>query len=146
MKIVWIMYNVASVACILVTIAFWSLIFPKIQDKLDGEGVLIQVQLHAITSVIVVVEHCISAIPIRLPHMVFTLIYGALYVIFAGCVYAADHRYVLYPRILDFRNPMNTAIVCVVTAFVGLPLIQLFLFALYKFRTWLFDKLCPEEL
>ena len=147
MKIVWIMYNVASVACILVTIVFWSLIFPYIKlDDVGGDEVLINVQLHGITSVIVVIEHCVSAIPIRLPHVVFTLIYGMLYVIFAGCFYAADHRHVMYPNILDFSNPKNTAIVCVVTAFVGLPLIQLFLFALYKFRTWLFDKLCPEEL
>ncbi|WAR26746.1 ROST-like protein [Mya arenaria] len=143
-KIVWILYNIASCASILVTIIFWSLLFPYM--KLDGFELMLNVQLHAITSVIVLIENVISAVPIRLPHMFYTVLYGVAYLIFAGVYYAVDHRHILYPHVLDFSDPKSTAIVVTVTVLVILPLIQLFLFCLYKLRTWIFDKCCPEEL
>lgn len=144
-KLVWILYNIASSACLVVTLGFWILLYPHL-DIHTGKDLLINIQLHGITSVIIMLEICVTAIPIRLPHMVFTLAYGALYFIFSGVYYAVDHRHVLYPNIIDWSKPGVTMIVFVVAAFVALPLIQLFLFGLYRLRLFIFDKCNPEQL
>ncbi|KAH3820772.1 protein rolling stone-like [Dreissena polymorpha] len=144
-KIVWILYNIASSASIMVTILFWALLFPYLPKEGD-KYLLFNIQLHAVTSVIVILEHSLSAIPIRLQHAIFTLIYGLCYLTFAGIMYAVHHSNIFYPGVLDFSQPSRTAVMCVVVVFVVLPLIQLFLFGIYKFRMWLFDTCNPEEL
>ena len=143
-KLVWVLYNIASNACILVTLAFWILLYPGMH--LSGEPLMTNIQLHGITSVIVLIEICITAVPIRLPHFIYTLLYGILYIVFSGIYYAVDHKHVLYPHVLDWSEPGRTAVVLVLAAFVALPLIQLFLFGISKLRLFIFDKCNPEQL
>ncbi|XP_045166147.1 protein rolling stone-like [Mercenaria mercenaria] len=143
-KLIWILYNIASNACILITLAFWILLYPGME--MSGKELMINIQLHGITSVIIMIEICISAVPIRLLHFVYTLAYGLLYYLFSGIYYAVDHKHVLYPHVLDWSEPGNTVIVMVLAAFIALPLVQLFLFGIYKFRLFIYDKCNPEQL
>lgn len=143
-KLVWVLYNVASSGCLMVTALFWIFLYPYMKDMSEA-ALMINIQLHAVTSVIILIEICVSAVPIRLLHYMYTLVYGIIYVIFSGIYYAVDHRHVLYP-ILDWGKPEPTVILLVVTAFVALPVIQLLLFLIYKVRLYIFDKCNPELL
>ncbi|KAL4225328.1 hypothetical protein ACF0H5_016016 [Mactra antiquata] len=143
-KLVWLFYNVASSASIMVSLLFWVFIFPQL-GELSGYEMMVNLQLHAVTSVIIIIEHCVSAVPIRILHYTHTLTYGIIYIIFSGIYYAVDHRHVLYP-ILDWGKPEPTAIMLIITAFVVLPIIQLILFLIYKLRIFIFDRCNPELL
>lgn len=143
-KLVWILYNIASSGSIVVTLGFWILLYPYLH--ITGFDLIINIQLHGITSVIIMLEICVTAVPIRLPHFWFTLAYGTLYYIFSGIYYAVDHKHVLYPDIIDWNKPGNTMLVYVLAAFIVLPLIQLFLFGIYKLRLFIYDKCNPEQL
>lgn len=143
-KLVWLLYNVASSACIMVSLVFWIVLFPMF--TMSGTELMINIQLHAVTSVIILLEMCVSAIPIRLFHYVYSLGYGVIYVVFSGFYYAEDHRHILYPLVLDWSKPGTTVLAMVLLAFVGLPLIQLALFGIYKLKLFIYDKCCPEQL
>ena len=144
-KIVWILYNVASSGCLMVTLIFWIMLYPQL-GKLEGIGLYINLQLHAITSIIIFIEHFISAVPIRFLHVIYTLIYGLIYVIFSVIFYEvrSDHP-VIYPGVLDFAHPGRTAAVLAVTALVLLPLIQVFLFAFYKLKLLIYGRLVNPD-
>lgn len=144
-KLVWVFYNVASLGCFLVTIIFWTMLYPHL-PHMDSKNILINFQLHAVTSIIIIIEHCLSAIPVRLYHVVYGLSYGIIYVAFSGILYAVNHAYVLYPNVLDWSKPSATVIVICITAFVALPVLQLILYLLYCVKLKIFNVCNPEEL
>lgn len=144
-KVVWMLFNVASSGCLLVTIIFWTMLYPYMHG-LSGYELLVNFQLHAVTSIIIVLEHILTAIPVRFLHFVYTLGYGLIYIAFSGILYSVDHRYVLYKNVLDWSKPGSTAVVCCITAFVALPLLQLVLHVVYWIKVRLLDRWIPEEL
>ena len=144
-KLVWLLYTVASLACFLVTIIFWTMLYPQMGSM--SEAMLIDnFELHAVTSIIIVLEHCVSAIPIRLFHFFYALAYGLIYIIFSGILYGIDHRYVLYPHVLDWSSPGPTVVVCCITAFVALPILHLLFYGAYSLKLYIFNRCYPEEL
>lgn len=144
-KLVWLLFNIASLGCLLVTLIFWTMLYPYLPN-MSGPSLMLNFQLHAVTSIIIIVEHCVTAIPIRLLHFVYALVYGLIYVAFSGVLYAADNKYVLYPKVLDWRDPGRTVAVCCIAAFIGLPLLHLILFGFYSLKLKIFNRCYPEEL
>ena len=145
LKAVWILYSMASNFCLMVTLLFWVFLWPMMSDDTDSFGIMLNVQLHAVTSIIVIIEHVLSAVPVRLYHYIFSLILGLIYVIFSLIYYAVD-GVVIYPKMLDWGKPTFPIIVVVLTAVVVGPLVHLFFFAIYKLKLLIYSKINREHL
>lgn len=143
LKVVWLLYNIASCSCVMVTILFWIFLWPYME--VDGFAFLLNFQLHAVTSIIIILEHIVSAVPIRLYHYIYTFIFGAIYIIFSLIYYAVD-KVVIYPVMLDWGKPVTPVVVSLVSSLVVGPLAHLFFFGIYKFKLYIYSKLNQEQL
>lgn len=138
----WILYNVATNASIVVSISYWAFV-----AIIDGSGFLTtsMSQLkHTLNSVYVLVDLFVSAVPLRVLHVVYPLAFGVSYALFNAVYFINDgvgpngRHYAYY--VLDWRNPLGSAVTC----FLGLILCVLtqgLLYALYRVRLWLHRKL-----
>jgi len=137
MQLSWFLFCVATAAAIIVSMVFFTGIFPRLhRDYLS----VIDINLHVMNTVLVILEFTIAAYPVRLLHVVYVYCYGLAYVIFSVIYWAFNHSHVMYPGVLDWNNPGTTAVVLVVVAFVGLPLLQLILFGIYQLRKYIYTR------
>ena len=143
MKLNWLIYNVVAVFAFLVTIIYFAALYPMIarQYKVNFGPSIIDINLHAINSVIMFLEILVNGIPIRILHVLYPLIYGAVYVIFSAIYWSVDHRNVLYPGVLDWNKPGTTIVIMLILAFVVIPLFQLLLFLAYKLKVFIYGKI-----
>ena len=135
-KVAWFFYIIASNNSLMVTILYWSLLYNgfKIREA--------DVAFHLLNSIFMLFETFLSAVPVRLLHVVYAELYGVLYLIFTvlywqsgGTNTNGDHF--IYP-ITDYDNkPYVAAVLIIVYALVGLPVSQLFNFGLFKLRSYL---------
>ena len=135
-KVAWFFYIIAANNSLLVTVVYWSLLYSGYKI---GE---LDVTFHLLNSVFMVIETCVSSIPVRLYHVVYAMLYGVLYLVFTvvywllGGSDPAGNRYI-YP-ILDYESePSAAAILVVLYGLVGLPAAQLFNFGLFRLRCYL---------
>lgn len=138
--LVWFLFNTASVFALVVSVAFWALLAPKIPSSyLLSEKNL---QIHLINSVLILLENCLTAVPVRLLHSVYPFIYGLTYIIFALIYWSVDHNNVIY-FFLDFgKSPGLAAASIVVIGFVLVPLLQLILYGIYRLKLNIFHNFC----
>ncbi|KAH9487792.1 hypothetical protein Btru_068350 [Bulinus truncatus] len=61
--IVWILFSAVSVAAVVVTLVFWIILVPSNTDL--GQPNNDNIQLHLINSVLILIEHTLTAIPVR---------------------------------------------------------------------------------
>ena len=105
--------------------------------------------VHALNSVFVLLDRCLSAIPVRVLHFWHCSVYGAVYAIFTGIYYAVggtngEDPYI-YP-ILDFaESPGIGAAWLLALIFPGVILIHTIMFLIYLFREWLASKCCKKQ-
>jgi hypothetical protein len=57
----------------------------------------------------VFVDLLLNAIPVRLLHGIYVVIYGVIYIIFTAIFYAAGNHAAIYPAVLDWGMPGRTA-------------------------------------
>ncbi|GFR95891.1 protein rolling stone-like [Elysia marginata] len=138
--LVWILFNTASVFALVVTLVFWTLLAQEMHaSDLWSEDNL---QIHLMNSVLVLLELSLTAIPVRLLHGVYPLIYGLTYVIFAVVYWSVDHRNVVYD-FLDFgKSPGAVVASILVIGFILVPLLQLILYGLYRLKLYTFRQFC----
>ena len=137
-QIFWLVYDVAFCVGIFVTICYWSFVLKGTPDFLD-------ISTHALNTVFILVEVILGRVPIRLLHVVYTMIYLSAYVIFtviywtAGGRNAKDEPYIY--EILDYEGKSAGSLVVSVLSllFIGVPVCQIVLFGLYKLRCHWFD-------
>lgn len=142
-KITWILYGIASSAAVMVTAVFFIFLWPMMNSA--GGIDMMNLQLHGINSVIIIIEHFVSAVPIRLYHYIYPLIYGLMYLIFSLIFWAVDHNHVIYPEVLDWNKPGPTVVMVVILAIVVLPLLQLFYFVVYKIKIFIYKHLVLSD-
>lgn len=135
-KVAWFFYIIASNNSFMVTIVYWSFLYNGFKI---GEP---DVAFHLLNSVFMLTETCLSAIPVRLLHVVYAELYGVLYLIFtvvywrSGGTNTGGDNFI-YP-ILDYEDkPCATAVLIIVYGLAGLPLCQLINFGLFKLRRYL---------
>lgn len=138
----WILYNIASNGAFVVSISYWAFVI-----IIDGSGFLTtpMSQLkHTLNTVFVVVDVFVNAVPVRVLHLVYPLVFGVVYAIFNAVYFINDglgpdgRPYAYY--VLDWRNPLGSAVTC----FLGLilcTLVQGVLYGLYRVRIWFHGKL-----
>lgn len=137
-KGLWVIFNIAANASILITLLYWTLIFGGKTSGLD-------VTTHLLNCVFMVADLMLTTTPVRILHVVYALILGVCYILLTVIFWAADgtnargepyiYSYVDYDETPGFSSGL---MICFV--FVGQPLSQALLFGLYKLRCFLAEK------
>ncbi|KAK6192685.1 hypothetical protein SNE40_004115 [Patella caerulea] len=125
---VWTLFEIMSPMAITVTLFYWITVFPSNNDPVGNSDIL----LHIMNTVVVLFEHSVTALPIRLLHVVYPLIFALVYIIFTVIYWTGDNTRVLYPA-LDWNEP-TIAIAYVFAAAAVVVASHLMLFAIYKLR------------
>lgn len=132
-----------NVFAIVVTIIFYGVLIP-IKDQFVLE--FFDFNVHAANTMLILIDISLSAKPVRLLHVMYPMMYGMVYIVFSLIYWSQDNsNNVLYPVVLDWNNPGTTVGVIIGLTFVGLPLLQLFHFAIYKMRCLVFYRIYKEE-
>lgn len=135
-KVSWAFYIIASNNSLNVTVVYWTLLYSGFPV---GEA---DIAFHALNSVFMLTETCLSSIPVRLVHVVYAMLYGALYILFSvvywllGGTNGSGDKFI-YP-VLDYKGAPYAAVVLIVLyGLVGLPVAQLINFGLFRLRWYL---------
>ena len=142
-KLDWLLYNLSSIAAIIVTVVFFSTLYRMLNphgglDWSDGT-------LHLSNSLLVLVDVSLCAIPVRVLHGFYCLIYGVLYAVFSIIYWTIDHNNILYPKVLDWNNPLPTAVLVLFLLIIIVPLMQISFFGLYKFRVYIYKYIYMHD-
>ncbi|KAK7102259.1 protein rolling stone-like [Littorina saxatilis] len=137
---VWISFNVISSAALMVTIVFFAFLFRQLSDYPNIS--LENLQVHLLNSVIVFIEHLVSAVPFRLLHVIYPFAYGVIYMAFSVIYWAGDHNRVMYPNILDWNYPGSTVLYVLLIGFILIPLLHFFFFLLHKLKVLINKRWC----
>lgn len=138
-KASWVIFTIASVNSLVVTITYWSSIYSG--GEIDG----LIVNTNILASVLMLFEVAISNMPIRILHFIYSHVFGSIYVLFTVIYWAAkgtdkDGNHYIYES-LDYQRYPGAAIFTVFFVLIVLQfMLHLFLFALFRFRAWLVSK------
>ena len=129
-------------ALLQVTLIYFPFLLPlAMKENPEFAASPLDINIHGVNSIIMLLDNFFTAIPVRLLHVIYPIIYGAIYVIFSAIYFAFDpENHVVYPGLLDWRSPGVTIAVIVVVVGVLLPLIQLAWYGWYRLRLWTFRK------
>ncbi|XP_050413486.1 protein rolling stone [Patella vulgata] len=134
MKLMWVLFNISATGCLVVTILFWSLLFPAI-NKLSATTF----NVHAVNSINVALNLVVTRLPTRLYHFYQPMLYGLVYVVFnavyqsLGGTNAKGQPYI-YP-VLDWKNKPTLAIIIGVTSvLVAVPVLHTIIFLISLLR------------
>ena len=116
-------------------IAMSNLLFT---DKIESAR---SINSHALNSFIVLADLLLSRAPMRVHHFLYTFLFVLAYVIFTVVYWAAGGQNHLgqdftYPLLNYSEHPGRAALVMLVVMFVGTPLLQLVLYAIFRIRQW----------
>ncbi|PFX25487.1 protein rolling stone-like [Stylophora pistillata] len=131
----WVIYNIAANAALLVTISFWTLIYGLgINNKVTPYGIVV----HVINSIVIIADTILTSMPVRLLHIVYPMLYSITYIIFTVIYWASGDgmRYV-YPQTDYTGRPVFSALSIVGLLLIGLPLCQIIFFCFYRIRVWM---------
>ncbi|XP_031564888.1 protein rolling stone-like [Actinia tenebrosa] len=142
LKLMWILFNIAAVNSMIVTIGYWGLLHSKFgQKSLVGRIGYHNITAHLLNGVLMLLDVMLVPFPVRILHCVYSTIYGFLYVFATLIHWLASRKTKKFYDFLDYtNNPGLAAITVCICFFVIHPLFQLLLYFLYRFREWLLTK------
>ena len=138
----WVIYNIAAVAAILVTLAFWILIYsPSSGDDVTFFGIT----FHVINSLVVIGDTMLSSVPVRLFHVVYPMLYSIAYILFTVIYWGSGGTNpfgmpYIYPQTDYAGRPVFSAVSQLCLVFIGLPLCQSIVFCFFRLRVWMKTK------
>ena len=139
-KLSWVLFNIIANGAIIVSVVFFAGLYPQIYK--DGQFPTIEdFHLHAVNSMIILLELMFSALPIRILHFVFVQMFGIAYAGMSLLLYYFYTKEPIYPKILDWNHPLPTGLTVAGLILIAAPLLHIILFSLYKYRVFIFRKL-----
>lgn len=138
-KAVWLFFTIASVTSVVITITYWSAVYPGVE--IDG----LIVNQHILSAAFMLIEVIISNIPIRLLHFIYSHVFSSIYVLFTVIYWGAGGtnekgQHYIY-KVLNYEDKAGQAIFTVFFVLIIMQfLVHLFLFVLFRFRAWLVSK------
>ncbi|XP_014776571.1 protein rolling stone [Octopus bimaculoides] len=147
MKLSWLVFSVVFNWAIIVTLIFFGAIYPGfIQNEPCPVISFEDINIHALNTVFVILEVILCAYPVRLYHVLYSIFYGMIYLVFNICYWSSDRENnIIYPGILDWNYPWTSLVMALLLAFVITPFLQLVHFVLYHIRCFLFRKIYGHE-
>ena len=138
-KIDWLLFNVACTVGTVTTISYWT-IFPRWEET----WLPLDLQHHLVSLAVILLEMVLSAIPMRILHVIYPMIFGVAYVAFTLILWAVDGNYVIYPDALNWNESIQATLVACVAVFVFVPAVHLFFWTLFKMRCFVYRKICLD--
>ena len=139
MRLDWVLFNIVCLAAFTVTLVYFVGLYP--QMGAFKPPLIEDINLHGMNLVVVVLELILGAVPVRLVHVVYPILYGIVYTIFSLIYWSGDHTRILYPKILDWNHPGTTASIIAGLLLVGAPLLQAVIFAIYKLKLCVYRRI-----
>ncbi|KAL9982953.1 hypothetical protein ACROYT_G005068 [Oculina patagonica] len=139
-KAMWVIYNMSASGSLMVTIVFWILLYDP--DKgIRGFTIV----YHGFNAIAMIVDTMLCSIPVRLFHVVYPMLNGAVYVIFTVIYWAVGGTNsfgmpYIYPQTDYTGRPVLSVVSQVCLMFIGVPLCQCLMFGFYGLRCWIKTK------
>ncbi|XP_017790762.1 PREDICTED: protein rolling stone-like [Habropoda laboriosa] len=135
-RVYWFLYVVTTTTAFGVTITYWCSIYDPSIHHLDP----LNIMLHVCNSILMVIDFCVTSIPFRLRNFWWCLTIVFFYVIFSIVYYLAGgldkNGYHYIYKIIDWKKPLQTTLVC-----IGEAIFITILYSLMCFLERLKDKL-----
>ncbi|KAF6034925.1 hypothetical protein EB796_006765 [Bugula neritina] len=137
MKVQWTLYNIALPTSVMVTLAYWMLLYKP------GESVLSfgNISTHAANVVLMLIEEYCSRMPTRILHLYQPITYCVIYGIFNISVWGVS-QLVIY-SIFDWTSSPGFAAGLLIAMLVGYGIVQFFLFVIYFLLHKYFESVTP---
>ena len=132
----WALFVIGTEIAVAITIIYWPLIYNP-NDSING----IRFNTHGTQAIIAVIELLAAGVPVRFYHFYFSMIFGAIFVVFSGIYYAAGGMNLagdpfIY-SILDYgNNPGGAVGIIFGVVFLLLPIVHVLFYLAYVARYW----------
>ena len=105
---------------------------------------LVDVSAHAVNSIYVVCDVCVTGIPVRMLHFYQTLIFGAAFAIFSLIYWVAggtnwEGKDYIYSS-LDYTNKPTTTAISWLAVLVSCAVLHLLMYGVYRLRAYLYSR------
>jgi len=131
-KITWLLGNIVHNASIIVTVIYFTSIFPN--NKETRGNLFNDLNLHAVNSLFVILDAVIIARPVKLLHFIYPEIFGVTYVLCNIIFWSLDKKKNVVYSLLDWNKPPTAASTVLGLVLVVVPLLQLLFFGIYRLR------------
>ena len=138
-KLLWLMHVISANGGLFVTAGYWTVLFED--HALDANSIT----KHVLNSVFMLIDTCLSSVPVRLVHWLYALLYFAVYLLFSVIYWQLGGTNIqgkpyIYSALNydDFKAKAGGLLVAFLL--LALPLLQLFLFGVTKLRDHLHKK------
>ena len=139
MKIQWLLFYIGIEGACIVTLLFWTLLYPGCRgtDSCESHENYI---VHLVNGLTAFLEVWITGIPIHLYHVIYSMMFGSTYAVFTGLYFAGngtnniDGGNYIYTVLNYEKSPSTAAVTVILPVILLLPLLHLFLFANYLAR------------
>lgn len=135
-KVQWVLYNLSTGSAPIVTFLFWTIAY-------DGSGVnFINCSTHGANAVAVFLDLWITRMPMRMMHMIHSVIFGLIYSAFSVIYWylGGTNQYgepFIY-KVLNYgESPLKALYYIVAISFIVAPMMHSMFFLLYRLRVFL---------
>ena len=139
-KIQWPLFTVGTEFAVTITLLYWTLFYePHSKHNFFSIDSL---HIHLINGILALVDVCVSGVPVRVYHALYSVLSGISYVVFTGVYYAAGGtdpagNLFIYP-FLDYKSSPGSAIgLGIVCALVLTTSIHFVFYLLFIIRNWI---------
>ncbi|XP_038059760.1 protein rolling stone-like [Patiria miniata] len=129
----WLLFNVTINANFIISIIYWAVLYNSARS-----GFFYNFHVHAVTSIVSMIDLIVTAIPVRLFHGIYPVVFLCTYTV-VTLIYWATGNGTVYP-FLDYDNNPGLAAGAIVGIFVAVWAMQGFMWAIYKLRMWFWIK------
>ncbi|XP_070570428.1 protein rolling stone-like [Ptychodera flava] len=134
-KLSWLLFNVSALTALVITLVYW----PALSGSNTGIPFALDFHIHALNSVVIVLELLFASMPIRYLHVFYVIALGIVYILatviayYTGWKNPFDGESYVYP-FLDYSEKPGLAAVSVIAIVIGAFLLQLVLWAIFKLK------------
>ena len=139
-KVYFFLFHLVLSVCTMVTILFWTVIFP-IRDVsgLSSYQWYIVVDRHGLNLILVLVEFVLNRVPVRLLHFIYGVIVLILYIVY-NAIYWSVSKKLIYGNVLNYGKYPGIVLGLIFGGILMLMIIQLCWFAAFRLRTRICNK------
>ncbi|KAJ7376715.1 hypothetical protein OS493_033340 [Desmophyllum pertusum] len=138
-KLLWLIYVISATGGLWITVGYWSIL---IEDApIDANNIT----KHALNSVFMLIDTCLSSIPVQLFHFLYVLLYFLIYIAFSvfywllGGTNNKGQPYIY--RLLNYSEfKATTGVLLAVFLLLVLPVLHLVFFGITKLRDYIYRK------
>ena len=125
----WVFYLLGTELAVTITLLYWALLYRG--TTIDG----VNANTHLVNGICALLEVWISGIPVNTLHVIYTMIFGSVYVIFTGLYFKESEGNIVY-TVVDYKNAVGQAIgICILVVLIVVPAIHFAIFySQYKLK------------